>query len=83
MRVLEKTSWSRKRRFQSASHLVQRVIRSPRHCDITREERISAFDALVDCEENGVVPAGDDVLDPDVVADPRYGCGFTLVTREG
>ena len=67
----------------SDSWLVQRVIRSTGHCDITPEERISAFDALVNWEENGVVPAGDDVLDPQVVADPNYGCGFTLVTRTG
>jgi hypothetical protein len=55
----------------------------PGHCDITAEERASAFDALVNWEENGVVPAGDDVLDPQVVSDPNYGCAFTLVTREG
>ncbi len=67
----------------NASRLVQRVIRSTRHCDITPEERIAAFDALVEWEENGVVPGGDDVLDPEVVADPQYGCGFTLVTRAG
>ena len=67
----------------SDSWLVQRVIRSTGHCDITPEERISAFDALVNWEENGVVPAGDDVLDPQVVADPTYGCAFTLVTRSG
>ena len=67
----------------SDSWLVQRVIRSTGHCDITPEERISAFDALVNWEENGVVPAGDDVLDPQVVADPNYGCAFTLVTRTG
>ena len=67
----------------SDSWLVQRVIRSTGHCDITPEERISAFDALVNWEENGVVPAGDDVLDPQVVTDPNYGCAFTLVTRTG
>jgi len=67
----------------SSHWLVQRVIRSPLHCDITAEERIAAFDALVEWEENGVVPGGDDVLDPEVVADPQYGCGFTLVTRAG
>ena len=67
----------------NTSRLVQRVIRSPLHCDFTPDERISSFDALVDWEENGVVPAGDDVLDPQVVADPDYGCEFTLVTRTG
>ncbi len=65
------------------SWLVQRVIRSAFHCAFTSEEMISAFDALVAWEENGVVPAGDDVLDPQVVADPKYGCQFTLETRSG
>jgi hypothetical protein len=67
----------------NADRLVQRVIRSPLHCDFTPDERISAFDALANWEENGVVPAGDDVLDPEVVSDPNYGCQFTSVTRTG
>lgn len=67
----------------NASRLVQRAIRSSGHCDFTGEERTAAFDALVDWEVNGVVPAGDDVLDPAVVADPDYGCQFTTATRPG
>ncbi len=67
----------------SDSWLVQRVIRSTGHCSFTTDEMISAFDALVNWEVNGVVPAGDEVLDPDVVAHPSYGCQFTLVTRSG
>ncbi|MCH7935439.1 MAG: alpha/beta hydrolase, partial [Gemmatimonadetes bacterium] len=57
----------------SDSWLVQRVIRSTTHCGFTTDEMVSAFDALVSWEVNGVVPAGDDVLDPLLVADPRYG----------
>ena len=67
----------------SDSWLVQRVIRSTGHCSFTTDEVVSAFDALVDWEVSGVVPAGDEVLDPLVVADPRYGCQFTLETRTG
>ncbi len=67
----------------SDSWLVQRVIRSTGHCDFTTDEMVSAFDALVNWEVSGVVPAGDEVLDPLVVADPKYGCQFTLVTRTG
>lgn len=63
--------------------LVQRVIRSGVHCDFTTEEVTSAFDALVAWEEDGTVPQGDDVLDPEVVADPDYGCAFTTATRPG
>jgi hypothetical protein len=67
----------------NASRLVQRVIRSGGHCDFTAEEWTSSFDALVAWEENGVVPAGDDVLDAALVSDPDYGCTFTTATRSG
>jgi hypothetical protein len=67
----------------NASHLVQRVIRSPYHCDFSPEESITAFDALVAWERDGVVPLGDDVLDLETVADPTYGCTFTTETRPG
>lgn len=65
----------------NASRLVQRVIRSGGHCDFTDEEWVASFHALVNWEENGVVPAGDEVLDPVVVSDPDYGCTFTTTTR--
>jgi hypothetical protein len=32
---------------------------------------------MVKWEQQGVKPAGDDVLTPSVVADPKYGCKFT------
>jgi hypothetical protein len=67
----------------NASRLVQRVIRSGGHCDFTDEEWIASFDALVSWEEDGVVPPGEDVLDPAAVSDPAYGCTFTTATRTG
>jgi pimeloyl-ACP methyl ester carboxylesterase len=67
----------------NSSRLVQRVIRSGVHCDFTADESVASFDALVDWEVNGTVPAGDDVLDPTVVAHPDYGCTFTTATRPG
>lgn len=67
----------------NASRPVQRVIRSGGHCDFTAEEWVASFDALVNWEVNGVVPAGDEVLDPAVVADPNYGCTYTTATRTG
>jgi hypothetical protein len=67
----------------NASRLVQRAIRSSGHCDFTSEEWTAAFDALVDWEVDGIVPAGDDVLDPAVVAEPDFGCQFTAATRPG
>lgn len=57
--------------------LVQRAIRAPSHCDFTVREQTDAFDAMVNWAENGVKPAGDDVLTPATVANPTYGCAFT------
>jgi len=67
----------------NGNRLVHRAIRSGVHCDFTAEELTSAFDALVDWEVGGIVPAGDEVLDPVAVADPDYGCQFTTATRSG
>ncbi|WP_019141646.1 alpha/beta hydrolase family protein [Noviherbaspirillum massiliense] len=61
----------------SDAWLVQRMVRSPAHCDITIAEQIAAFQAMVDWEQRGIKPAGDDVLTPAVVADRDYGCAFT------
>jgi pimeloyl-ACP methyl ester carboxylesterase len=57
--------------------LVQRAIRDMNHCGFTIEEQTRAFDDLVKWVKYGVRPAGDDVLDPAVVAAPNYGCRFT------
>ena len=59
--------------------LVQRVIRDVGHCGFTTAEQEKAFGDLVNWLENGVKPAGDDVLTPSVVADPEFGCQFTPV----
>lgn len=62
--------------------LVQRAIRDFGHCFIFDPELIAGFMDLVNWVENGVKPAGDDVLDPAVVADPDYGCTFTNPERD-
>jgi hypothetical protein len=59
--------------------LVQRAIRGRGHCEFTTAEVVTAFDDLVNWVENGVKPAGDDILDPQVVAQPDFGCQFTPV----
>jgi len=59
--------------------LVQRVIRDVGHCGFTTSEQEVAFADLVNWVKNGVKPAGDDVLSPSVVADPKFGCQFTPV----
>ncbi|WP_223592616.1 hypothetical protein [Neobacillus bataviensis] len=61
--------------------LVSRAIRGIGHCEFTNKEQIDALDALVDWAENGNKPKGDNVLDPTVVADPRFGTQFTSQLR--
>jgi hypothetical protein len=57
--------------------LVQRVTRDFGHCSFTAPELITTFVDLVTWVEAGVKPAGDDVLDPNNVANPNFGCTFT------
>lgn len=67
----------------SAGRLIQRAIRETGHCTFATSEEAAAFDDMVLWAEDGVVPAGDDVLSPEAVRDPNYGCTFTLITRSG
>lgn len=60
-----------------AELLVQRAIRATGHCEFSPVEAGTAWDDLVAWVEGGGRPAGDDVLDPAVVADPAYGCRFS------
>ena len=60
--------------------LVQRAIRDVGHCAFTAAEAAAAFDAMVKWEAGGAKPAGDDVSTPAVIADPKYGCAFTVNT---
>ncbi|HTZ44086.1 MAG TPA: hypothetical protein VMB79_09500, partial [Jatrophihabitans sp.] len=59
--------------------LVQRVIRGADHCDFSPNEVADAWHSLVRWVLHGpsARPAGDDVLDPAVLASPGYGCRFT------
>ncbi len=75
--------------------LVQRAIRSAGHCEFSPAEVGRAWDDLTTWVESarrgrrghghgGVrTPAGDDVLDPAVVASPTYGCRFSDPARTG
>jgi len=58
--------------------LVQRAIRDHGHCAFAVAEEAAAFADLVNWVENGVKPAGDDMLTPAAVANPAFGCAFTL-----
>ncbi|MBA1147298.1 alpha/beta hydrolase [Ectothiorhodospiraceae bacterium WFHF3C12] len=63
--------------------LVQRAIRAPGHCDFSDAEQENAFAAMINWEQNGIRPEGDEVLDASVIADPNYGCQFTTPERQG
>jgi len=59
--------------------LVQRVIRGANHCDFSPREVADAWQSLVHWVQAGpsARPAGDDVLNPAVLAPADYGCRFT------
>jgi pimeloyl-ACP methyl ester carboxylesterase len=65
----------------AASWLVTRAIRDVGHCGFTVAEQEVAFADLVTWVEQGVKPTGDAILTPAAVADPKFGCTFTLATR--
>ena len=58
-----------------------RIIRSVTHCGMNAVETAEAFDDLVAWVEEGIVPAGDNILDPDTVAADDFGCVFTRAQR--
>lgn len=67
---------------QGASNLlVVRAIRDVGHCGFSRTEQEQGFADLVNWVENGVKPAGDDILNPAAAADPQFGCQFTTPDR--
>jgi hypothetical protein len=57
--------------------LVQRAIRDVGHCAFTAAEAATAFDDLTVWAAGGAKPAGDEVMSPQIVAAPDYGCRFT------
>jgi pimeloyl-ACP methyl ester carboxylesterase len=61
----------------NGGRLVQRAIRGTGHCEFTIAEQVSAFQAMVRWEQDGVPPLGDDVLDAAKVSSSDYGCVFT------
>ena len=65
----------------NADLLVQRAIRGRTHCEFNQAELTTAFSDLVAWVETGVKPGGDDILDPEAVADPTFGCQFTVGTH--
>jgi len=60
--------------------LVQRAIRSPGHCEFTQAEFDATLDAMLQWEQGGLKPGGDDddILAPETVADANFGCTYTI-----
>ena len=60
--------------------LVQRAIRAPGHCDFSPSEFATATSDFLAWVNGGEAakPAGDEMLDADVIADDHYGCSFTM-----
>ena len=58
--------------------LVTRAIRDINHCGFNTTEMELGFADLVNWVSNSVKPAGDDILTPAVVANPNFGCNFTV-----
>jgi hypothetical protein len=60
---------------------VSRAIRGVGHCDFTQPELRKGFDDLVTWVRTGHRPGGDAILDRRAVADPRFGCRYTVGIR--
>ena len=58
-------------------NLVSRATRAIGHCEFSPEELAETFNDLVTWVEDGVRPGGDEILDPDNVADPQFGCAYS------
>jgi pimeloyl-ACP methyl ester carboxylesterase len=75
-------AYARRVAEQSRADLLRsRAIRDVGHCAFLPQELAAAFADLVAWAEQGVEPAGDDILDAAAVADELFGCQFTLFDR--
>jgi hypothetical protein len=60
-----------------------RAIRDHGHCGFAVQEEAAAFEALVNWVDAGIKPGGDDILNPAAVADPKFGCQFSVPGHAG
>ena len=68
---------------QRDDRFLTRAIRDHNHCGFAVQEEAAAFADLVNWVTNGIKPAGDDILTPATVADPKFGCQFSVPGHEG
>ena len=66
-----------------SDRLVSRAYRDHGHCGFAVQEEEAAFADLVNWVTSGARPAGDDILTPSSVADPKFGCQFSLPGHAG
>jgi pimeloyl-ACP methyl ester carboxylesterase len=78
---MEQVYAQRARANGRGSLFVSRAVRALGHCEFTLPELQQGFDDLVGWVRTGRHPAGDAILDPRAVADPRFGCRYTLSDR--
>jgi hypothetical protein len=57
--------------------LVQRAIREADHCEYSTVETAQGWHDLVNWVRSGSKPGGDDLLDPQAVSAPTFGCRYT------
>jgi pimeloyl-ACP methyl ester carboxylesterase len=67
----------------ASQRLVSRAYRDHNHCGFAVQEEEAAFADLVTWVKTGVRPAGDDILTPSNVADPKFGCQFSVPGHPG
>ena len=67
----------------ASDRLVSRAYRDHGHCGFAVPEEEAAFAALANWVLTGARPAGDDILTPSSVADPQFGCQFSLPVHAG
>jgi hypothetical protein len=74
---MEEAYGSEVARHHLSALVVQRAIRSARHCEFSPSEAGRAWDDLAAWVHGGRRPAGDPVTDPAAIAKPDFGCRFT------
>jgi hypothetical protein len=74
---MEQVYYNRAQVSTGKNWLVQRAIRGISHCDFTVAEQVKALDDMLNWEQHGIKPAGDDVVTAATVAASNYGCNFT------
>lgn len=61
----------------SETNMVSRAVREKNHCGFTPVEWAETFDDLVKWADTGIKPPGDDILSPEKVRAPDFGCTYT------